>query len=135
MLLGETCSQLMLLSVPDCQRKHLRWLLGEIYQNMRNPPSTEIAPPILGISLQRPFANAVMEGGGQVFQMYTVIMDGKLRNTSMIAIFRKPPAPSKLMDVVIAAAKRRAKSVVEGVDMTMDCRVPVTVSAKETCLL
>ena len=43
----------------------------------------------------------------------------------MPAISRDPTAPSKLMTSSGAAAKRRAKSAVEGVAMDpMECRVP-----------
>ena len=54
----------------------------------------------------------------------------------MPAISREPPAPSNSWTSSDAAAKRRAKSVVEDVAMDpMECRVTVTVSAKEACLL
>ena len=54
----------------------------------------------------------------------------------MPAISLEPPAPSNSWTSSVAAAKRRATSVVEGVAMDpMECRVPVTVSAKEACLL
>ena len=56
-------------------------------------------------------------------------MDGKLRNMSQLHRRKLWTSPG-------AAAKRRAKSVVEGVAMDpMECRVPVNVSAKEACLL
>ncbi len=54
----------------------------------------------------------------------------------MPAISREPAAPSKPMASSGAAAKRRAKSIVEGVAMDpMECRVPANVSVKEGYLL
>ena len=64
-------------------------------------------------------------------------MDGNLRNMSTQCL---PFLGSRLhhrnsWTSSVAAAKRRAKSVVEGVAMDpMECRVLATVSAKAACL-
>ena len=54
----------------------------------------------------------------------------------MPAISREPAAHRNSWMSSLAAAKRRAKSVVEGLAMDpMECLVLATVSAKEACLL
>ena len=89
---------------------------------------------------ESPFANAVMELGRRrtSLTLHVLIMDWAWRNMTMWCL---PFLGSQLhhrnsWTSSGAAAKRREKSVVEGVAMDpMECRVSATVSVKEACLL
>ena len=146
-LLGETCSRwALLLSVHQLSEKStsLNATRHEIYRNWRNPPPLKSLPQptrTWHCTCREPICKCC-HGRWRTsltLQMYNwLIMDGKLRNMSTwcLPFFGSQLHHRNSWTSSGVAAKRRAKSVVEGVAMgPMECRALATVSAKEACLL
>ena len=117
-------------------------LPGMTYTEQDEPTSTEIAPPTdtnLALHVQRAHLQMLSWKVADKSDLPDVQLTdyGWERNMSTQCL---PFLGSQLhhrnsWTSSVAAAKRRAKSVVEGVAMDpMECRVLATVSAKEACL-
>ena len=89
----------------------------EIYRNRRNPPPLKSLPIRREPGITRaesPFANAVMEGGGQIRpsrcrQQTDYGWEVEEHEKVMPAISREPAVPSKLMDVIRCSCKAEGK--------------------------